>query len=192
MALSGEPGVAARNAQDLWTFLEVFRPGLQARVRERLPHATLETLDGTIRTAWIKLDLDRHFVDAIITELGEEGAAELWRSFTRRFLANPFVRPFFEATKRLLGLSILSVARQSPRMWDASFRNAGEMTAIEQDDDSVVLLLTDLHPWLMDHEGYMIAIPSMYRGLYDILGREPNMQWETHRGDRRAMLVLTR
>ena len=35
-----------------------------------------------------------------------------------------------EATKRLLGLSILSVARQSPRMWDVSFRNAGEMTAI--------------------------------------------------------------
>ncbi len=180
----------ARNVFDLLEFVGEYRSGAKARVEARLAPDVVAELAAATRTSWLAIERDSMVVDSVVEEFGSAGSIEMWRAFTRRFSESKYVRPLFETAVRLGGLKLRTMAEQTPRIWDASFRDVGEMEVIDQDDRSMVVMLTDVHPVLMEHAGYSLLLQGMYRGLHDMTKSEDRMEFRQDVGLRMFQIIL--
>ena len=180
-----EPASRVRNAQGLWVWMDRYQPGLQARVRERLPPDIADVLDNGVRTAWIPLDRDRLFVHAVIDTLGREGAKQMWRRYAARYADESFIKPIFEATVRIFGLDVRAFCKSVVKIYRSEFRGMGDMDLIDQDDDSLVLMVTDVPAQMFERDAYIVMFEGMFTGMYDVAGiPDPRLsiRWDEDQG----------
>lgn len=175
---------------DLLEFVGDYRDGAKARIESRLPPDLLEELATATRTAWLPIERDAMVVDSVVQEFGRAGSIEMWRTFTARFSQTKYVKPLFDTAVRLRGLSLRTIARQTPRIWDTSFRDVGEMDVIEQDDRSMVVMLTETHPVLLEQEGYSLMLQGLYLGLHDMTKTDNRMEFRADPRLRLFQLIL--
>ncbi len=120
------PGARVRNAQDLWRFMGERDAERRDRVARRMDPAVLDQIENAVKTAWIPIEDDAKFVDAILDIYGVADSMELWRTYTRRFTETGLMKAFIDGTVRIFGLSLASLARVVPRAWQQSYRGCGE------------------------------------------------------------------
>ena len=175
---------------DLLEFIGDYREGAKGRIESRLPADLVRELEAATRTSWLPIERDCLVVDSVVQEFGRKGAIDMWRAFTRRFSETKFIKPLVGTATRLGGLTLRTVARQTPRIWETSFRDLGEMDVIDQDDRSMVVMLTNAHPTLFEHEGYGLLLQGMYLGLHDMTRTEDRMEFRQDPGLRLFQLIL--
>lgn len=171
-----QAGARLRNAHDLLDWMNSYRAGLREEVLAELSPELRKTLETAPRTAWITIEEDSAFLDGVLAVLGRREAKQMWRAYAARFVETPLVRSLFEGTRRLLGLDVGGMARQVPRIWGQSFRGVGDMEAIPQDDASLVIMLTELHPLMLRNPAYLILFEGMFAGLFDLMKSSPNIE----------------
>ncbi len=158
-----------RNAKALWDFLEKHEEGLQARVRAHAPEGLIDDIVDSPRAGWLPLERDRDFVLAIIAALGSrEAAIGLWRKFAVVWKDEPLIRPIYEACVRVFGLDVMAFSRIVSRFYGTEYRGMGVMEAIQQDDDSMVVIINEMPRAMFEDDAYVIVFLGMFEGMCDV------------------------
>ena len=152
-------------------------PGTRELVLGALTPEIRNLFETAPRTAWIPLEQDAIFVDAIVGRLGAGLSSEIWTNYTSRFVESPLQRALFDGASRLFGVSVGTFIRITPRVWTTSYRGAGEVDVTEAGDTWRRLHITDMHPAMCSRPGYMILLKAMFRGMYR-LANDPSEDFE--------------
>lgn len=164
------PAVRARTTQEALRFLDHFRPGTTEAVRALVDPASLRVIDETPGTEWIPLEHDRHVSAAVFDRLGPTDALAYWRRFLPGHLDSPLLRTITDTAIRLLGLSPATFVRAMPRLFPLVYRDYARARAADHGADYAELLLDDVHPDVMVHEGYLASFRGFLLGFLDLCG----------------------
>ena len=166
-------------------------PERRDRVAKRLHPEVLEQIETGVKTAWIPIEQDAQFVDAILDVYGIEDGMELWRAYTRRFVETGLMKAFIDGTVRIFGLSLASLSRVVPRAWQQSYRGCGEgKVTVQEGRKAAIVEFTGMHPEQMKREGYFILLRGLILGLHDIVGAKDQLDVAIDRGERSYTLIL--
>ena len=188
--MSDFPGARVRNAQDFWRYLDEYREGGTRAVAERLDPRTLEQLEHAAKTAWLPIELDARFVDAVVDEFADD-PSDVWRKYTSRFVSGGLMKAVFDGTVRIFGLSLHSIVKAAPRAWQQSYRGCGTMAVHRQEGvDAVVLEVNDLHPMMLQRDGYLMLLRGMFLGLHDLASVEDQMDFAVDRESNQLTAVF--
>ncbi len=171
-------GARLTNAQDLLLFLEEsFAPGCKAALVETLPGPVREELLHGSKVAYWPMAHDAAYVDALIEFFGEAKARAMWRAYSARLVQSPMLRALFEGSVRLLGLNVGTLARNVPRGWSMTYRNAGICSCAVLDHE-VMLDFSELHQEMTKRPlGYYLLLEETFKGLYDVVNDKPKLDY---------------
>jgi hypothetical protein len=179
-----------RNAQHLFEFIAQRNEGFDTAILELMSDEDRTAIFDAPRTAWIPIELDARFVDAVVKHYGTSQAEALWAEYSARFTRTPLQRAFFEGAVRLFGLSVETFVKLIPRVWSTSFRDVGEPTVTEHGEGWRRLRLAGLHPTMLSQPGYAILLRGLFRGIYELAGHD-DANFELHEGEDEGELVAT-
>jgi hypothetical protein len=179
------PQARAGNAKDFLSFLEEFQPGATAHLRATLPHEVMETVEHSARTEWTPIELDAQYVDEIVRWLGQERACDAWRRFmTERFIRAPAIGALAEGAIRLFGLSVHSFVRMIPFAFRQGFREFAEVE-VQLHGDHATVTIRRIAPGVT--ASYATLFRGLFLGIYDLVGREPQLEFQHDAGARRIV-----
>lgn len=85
----------------------------------------VSTARSAFQFSWIPLELQIRILDAMRRNLAPSEWVESQHALMMRYLEKPVLRGLFDTAVRVLGLSVGSLAKWTPRTYDALFKNAG-------------------------------------------------------------------
>lgn len=188
--MSDAPQARARLAQELFGYLDEYRPGLQAAVESRVTPEYMQLATELPPTTWVPFELTAQGVEAAIDVLGIDHAADLWRkAFVHRFSKTPVIGGLIAMWTRLFGLSPGSLVKAVPRGFEGSYRNLMSVD-IEVEDARARIDIHDLHPVFVAHDLYLLAFQGTFEGVFDLCHVEGTVNRVVDLDHRRAEFTL--
>jgi hypothetical protein len=177
--------VRANNARDYLEFLERAYPALHRHLLETLPRDVLLTIQTTLRTDWIPVDLDGQYVEAIVSYLGAEGTKAACRRFLSECLVqSPMLRAMFDGAVRLFGVSVGGFLRVLPSAFAQSYKDAF-VISLERTDSEGLLVFDDIAPEVLRFPAYATHWEGILLGIYDLAHTTPRLSFQLSRAERR-------
>jgi hypothetical protein len=124
--MAGEPQVRALTSQVALQYVERLPAGPRAAILAELPEAGFVT--DAFQFAWIPFPLQIKILDAMRRHLPPSEWHASQRTLALAYLDKPVLRGLFDTAVRVLGLSVGTLAKWSPRAYDALFKDAGTLT----------------------------------------------------------------
>jgi hypothetical protein len=188
--MNAVPRARAANAKQFLEFLEGFRPGTAVELRSALAPEIMAAVLGSARTDWNGLKVDGPFVTAIVSCLGVDQARTAWRRFAdEQFIHMRAIRAIFDGAQRLFGLSVGALVRVAPLAFQQGFRDFGEMRVAVSDRHATIEIA--VVPEVLPHlEAYAVLFHGMFLGMYDIVGVEPELDFQVSGSDRKIVAAF--
>jgi hypothetical protein len=175
--MNRHPRARAANTKDFLVFLERVRPGAIADLRAAEPPEVFAIIENSARTDWIDIDSNGIHVTEIVRLLGKESARDAWRKYTSdHFIRSPAIRALFDGAVRMFGLSISSVVKRIPHMFEQSYRDCGRMGVAWREGEAVVRL-EDIPDELARFPAYTVLFHGVFLGLYDVVQTPPRLDY---------------
>lgn len=164
--LDVEPAVRARAMKDSIAFLAEFEEGFERKIAARLDPAVLETIDRALPTDWLPGPITRQVVDAVVEEVGEHRAPELWSELMqRRLIKSPMLRGLIDVLNRIGGTSPKTFLKALPRGWANAYRDFGEPEIVRTEAREAEVVWRGVPDYLFEHRQHWIAVRGALRGL---------------------------
>lgn len=172
-ALDAEPAVRARAMKDSIAFLAEFAEGFDAKIAARLDPGVLAAIDRALPTDWLPGPITRQVVDAVVEELGEQRAPELWCELMhRRLVKSPMLRGLIEVLNRIGGTSPRTFLKALPRGWANAYRDFGQPEILSSEAHHAEVVWRSVPDYLFVHRQHWIAVQGALKGLVKAGGAE--------------------
>ena len=148
------PAARVSAVRDLLDFMDVFEPGLRAKVLATFPAETLELLETSTRTSWFSIEHDHFVADALIGFLGRKRAIECWRDSMQHLLARPLFRSFVSGMGRILGNDPARLVSMVPKGWPLVFDDFCTLRFERGPADRVALVFEDIAQQVKKYPNY--------------------------------------
>lgn len=158
----------AGTAQDTIEFLDTYRAGLRDEVLARVPPDALEAIQGSGRTAWVPVEHDVMFVNAIVEHLRSAEAVALIRASVGQHFSGPLLRTLVKGAQRIFGMTPMGLMKMVPRAWPMVYKGFGRPSFVAADDKHAILAINDAHPLAYTAEGYLASWEGIFAGIVDV------------------------
>jgi len=149
-----------------------------------LPARDLRQIEQAAPFDWLPIAIDLELCRAVHAAAGDEGSRAWGRATVRLGIEHSMLKPVFEASVRLFGLTPMALLRLAPLVWRSTFREAGRFQVTMVPGQAASLRLIDLpevmrvRPFLLTVAGCCEAVFDMVHGtgaieLVDPAGGEP-------------------
>lgn len=160
------PAVRARAIQESLVFLDEFAEGLAPRVRARMAPESLAIIEGALPMDWLDAPHTREVIDAVIAELGEARAPELWRELmVHRLVQSPLLKGIIGLLNRINGQSPWTMMKALPRGWGNAYRDFGIPSLDRRGPGDVQVTWEAIPDYLFEHRQHWVAIRGVLEGL---------------------------
>lgn len=153
--------------------LSALGAGAAARVRARLPVATVREIEEASRLAWLPVELDIAITDAIDTELGREAMRRWAREGLLRSTEGPLLSPIIRSARTIFGITPHSFFRRASNMWAMIYRGCGELRLLDESEGRVVLELRGAPQVFRRSPAYLEGIAATFEAA-TVLAGEPD------------------
>jgi len=160
-------------------------PELATRMRARMSAAALEQLHDASRVGFVPIGVDVELTEALFAEAGPVLAAETLRSGIAGSLSGPLFGSMIATARAVLGGSLASLLKWSPRVWAAIYRDAGVVVVEETSSTRARLAIEDLPLSVCESPSYLRGTAAAIGGIFDIVGTEGRVELEGPDVDRR-------
>ena len=169
MGSGGETAVRAGNARDTIAFLDSYQEGLKAKVEARMAPGVMQKMVETPRTGWIPLSVDRQFVDALVEELGPDGAVKLIRASVSTHFNSALLRTLVQGAK-IFGAGPRGLYKLLPRGWSLVYRGMGTPIALPEPSDTQAINfeLLEAPQLVLESPGYTASFEAILQGILDV------------------------
>ncbi len=152
--------------KDSIAFLAEFEDGFERKIAARLDPAVLEAIDRALPTDWLPGPITRQVVDAVVEEVGEARAPELWSELMqRRLIKSPMLRGLIDVLNRIGGTSPKTFLKALPRGWANAYRDFGEPEIVRSEAREAEVVWRGVPDYLFEHRQHWIAVRGALRGL---------------------------
>lgn len=138
-----------------------------ARIRERCAKP-IATIEASIRTAWLPLELDVSLTGAVEEIAGLERARRWGRDAIAESGRGPLLGPILTALRRV-GLSPHAALRRVPYGWTLIYRHCGA-PRYERVDEGAAAIVVDGVPEAMREPSYLRGIAAALDGVVELGG----------------------
>ncbi|MCA9607058.1 MAG: hypothetical protein KC619_15740 [Myxococcales bacterium] len=151
------------------TALDALGDEIAARIRERCA-AEIQTIETSIRTAWLPIELDVALTAAVEDIAGVEGARKWGRDAIAESGRGPLLGPILSALHRL-GVSPHAALRRVPYGWTLIYRHCGDVR-YEHVDEGAAAIVVEGVPEAMRELSYLRGIAAALDGVVELGGGE--------------------
>jgi hypothetical protein len=128
----------------------------------------LETIDSTLPSGWIPIEVDAAMGRAVLELLGPDAARRFWTRFTIHHVESPLLAGPVRAALRLLGATPGSLLKWMPRVFPTVFRDVFDIELQELEPCSARLEFHVHSDVFWQEPVYAIVLESIVYGFYEI------------------------
>jgi hypothetical protein len=166
--MSRQPAARASAARDNVNFVEIYRPGALAEIREGIPPESLEAIDRKPGISWLEFEHDHWLMDRTLAVLGREEAVACWRRSIGHLIEKPLLRNFVDGSLRLFGAKPGKLIKMIPKGWALAYRDFCTPTFELLSDHSAEIRFENIAPEAFASEGYLHCWHAICLGVFDI------------------------
>jgi hypothetical protein len=164
------PAIRARSCQDTLAYLDVFAPGKRAEVERRLDPDVRETIEATIGSAWIPIEVDAAMARTILAVLGRDETLRFLVRYITHHLDSPLLAGPVKTALSLLGATPGSLVKWMPRATSAIYRDLFELHIDVLEPDRATYHYDVLSDVFFAEPVYEIVVEATMRALFVITG----------------------
>jgi hypothetical protein len=179
MPMDAEPLVRARFCQEWLELVDKEEEPWRGRFFAALDPALREMIEAATRVAWLPMAVHVKLADLQQEAFGAVRSHAHYRKSFAAALRGPFLGPLVRTGARVMGISIPSIVRWSPRAYQAGFRNMGELVGEVLGPQRARLVYNGLPPVCTASNAWMLSSQGSAYGAYDFLGIEGVVRLDT-------------
>lgn len=155
-----EPMIKASYFQGNLNALVVMGPA-QAAIEAAL-HAEIEATRAASRADWLPMAYDFKLTRLLREHGGRDAIVALNRKSFLSAMEGPLLRPIFQGSLRLFGVSPRGVTRLVQKGWEAGTKDAGTMRAEFRNDGAVII-----HSGMVADDDWYIGFEGVLQGVFE-------------------------
>jgi hypothetical protein len=161
------PSIRAGAVRDTLAFLDVFEPGAQTKVMERVPAAARDAIISAPRSGWVSIEHDHWTIEAIIAVLGRERAIEFWSASLANLVERPLLRSFVSGMIKVMGREPAVVVTFFVRGWPLAYRDLCDTRYLDVGGQPAIRFET-IAPEVQKYSDYFASWEGACRGFAHI------------------------
>lgn len=130
--------------------------------------AMVEEIEGSLKTAWLPIELDMAVSRATCTVLGAHADRERARESTRRSMNTRILAPIVEGVRKVFGMTPKPALKVTRRGWHAIYRNCGQPEFIDLGEGAADLLFEEMPAAALASNNYLFSIAGGLHAILDI------------------------
>jgi hypothetical protein len=159
-----EPQVRALTSQVALQHVDTLSSTLRASILHDA--GDVEAARRAYQFGWIPFALQIRILDAMRRHQSPEAWQASQRVLMHGYLDKPVLRGLLDTAVRLLGLSVATLARWTPRAWDALFKHAGALRIDSQSEGRIGFVLERFPPELMRSGSFVESLQAALEVIF--------------------------